>query len=444
MEVGNDGIVSEYPPGRSAYLTPHPQTPGCHDGAMEQTRILAIIQAGGAGGRMDVLTLERAKPALPFAGSYQLLDFPLSNLVNSGIDEVWLSVAYQASALEEQIRNGRPWDLDRTHGGLRLLVPQQGTGGMDEEGFAQGNADELFRLRDQIRTADPDLVLVMSADHLYRLDYREVVSTHRDKGAEVTVVTTGLEGTYAEDASDHAVVEVNRLGRVTSFAYKPEDPASSTVATEVFLYEPDILVEVLEELHREMAQGREENQEGDTGLGDFGDLLLPRLVDRGKAYAHRLDGYWRDLGQPHHYLNAHLELLDQDAGLFHRGWPIRTQQPQREPARVLAGAVIDNSLLSTGCLVGGVVTRSVLGPGVVVEAGAEVTESVLFADTVVRSGATVTRSVVDASCELLAGARVGDPSVSLEDPDAIPIVGRESRVASTLPAGSRLPPGTTT
>lgn len=183
---------------------------------MKTSRILAIIQAGGAGGRMDVLTLERAKPALPFAGSYQLLDFPLSNLVNSRIDEVWLSVAYQASAREEQVRNGRPWDLDRTHGGLRLLVPQQGTGSMDEEGFAKGNADELYRLRDQIRTAAPDVVIVMSADHGYRLDYRDVVSTHQEKGAEVTMVTTDLEGRYAEDVGDHAVVEVNRLGRVTS------------------------------------------------------------------------------------------------------------------------------------------------------------------------------------------------------------------------------------
>ncbi len=410
---------------------------------MESVNILALIQAGGAGGRMDVLTLERAKPALPFAGSYQLLDFPLSNLVNSGIDDVWLSVQYQASALEEQVRNGRPWDLDRTHGGLRLLVPQEGAGSLDEEGFANGNADELYRLRDQIRTANPDLLLVMSADHVYRLDYRDVVRTHQDKGAEVTMVTTDLEGTYAEDAGDHAVVEVNRLGRVTSFAYKPDNPASTTVATEVFLYEPEVLIEVLEELHHERSGEGDEREGGDSGLGDFGDLLLPRLVDRGKAYSHHLDAYWRDLGQPHHYLNAHLELLDEDAGLFDSAWPVRTQQPQREPARVLEGAEIGQSLLSSGCVVGGVVTHSVLGPGVVVEAGAEVIESVVFADTVVRSGASVTRAIVDTDCEITAGARVGDGSVALDDPDAIPIVGRDSRVGSTLPAGSRLAPGTT-
>ena len=412
---------------------------------METTKILAIIQAGGAGGRMDVLTLERAKPALPFAGSYQLLDFPLSNLVNSRITEVWLSVAYQASALEEQVRNGRPWDLDRTHGGLRLLVPQEGVGSMDEEGFAKGNADELYRLRDQIRNAAPDAVIVMSADHVYRLDYRDVVRTHQEKGAEVTIVTTDLGGTYAEDVGDHAVVEVNRLGRVTSFEYKPDQPASTTVATEVFVYDPGVLVEVLEALHHEESGEPHEgdDDEGDSGLGDFGDLLLPRLVDRGKAYAHALDGYWRDLGQPHHYLNAHLELLEGDAGLFGSDWPIRTQQPQREPARVLQGAEVSDSLLSSGCVVAGAVTRSVLGPGVVVEAGAEVTESVIFHDTVIRSGATVTRSIVDSGCELDDGAEVGDDSVALDDADSIPIVGRDSRVSSALPPGSRLVPGTT-
>jgi glucose-1-phosphate adenylyltransferase len=412
---------------------------------MESTKILAIIQAGGAGGRMDVLTLERAKPALPFGGSFQLLDFPLSNLVNSHIADVWLSVQYQAAALEDQVLNGRPWDLDRTHGGLRLLMPQQGTGSMDEQGFAKGNADELYRLRDQIRTAAPDVVIVMSADHVYRLDYRDVIATHWDKEAEVTLVTTDLEGVYAENPSDHAVVEVNRLGRVTSFAYKPEEPAATTVATEVFVYRPDVLLEVLDQLHLELSDEPDEgdDDEGDSGLGDFGDLLLPRLVDRGKAYAHRLDGYWRDLGQPHHYLNAHLELLAGQTDLFRTSWPIRTHQPQREPALVREGAVISESLLSPGCVVAGTVTRSVLGPGVVVEAGAEVTETVVLRDTVIRSGARVTRSIIDSGCELGDGAVVGSESVALDHADAIPVVGRDSRVTSELPPGSRLAPGTT-
>ncbi len=142
------------------------------------------------------------------------------------------------------------------------------------------------------------------------------------------------------------------------------------MATEVFAYRPDVLVEVLEELHRELSQGDSERPAGDSGLGDFGDLLVPRLVERGKAYSHRLEGYWRDLGQPHHYLNAHLELLDGETGLFDPAWPVRTQQPERTPAFVAEGATVADSLLSPGCRVAGTVRRSVLGPDVVVEPGA--------------------------------------------------------------------------
>ena len=132
---------------------------------------------------MDILTRERAKPSLPFAGIYQLLDFPLSNLAHSGITDVWLSVSYLGSSLEHEVASGRPWDLDRNRGGLRLLMPQEGTGSTDEEGFAQGNADELYRLRDQIRAARPDVLLVMSADHVYRFDYQDAIATHLDTGA---------------------------------------------------------------------------------------------------------------------------------------------------------------------------------------------------------------------------------------------------------------------
>ncbi len=215
---------------------------------MSRNRILAIIQAGGAGGRMDVLTRERAKPALPFAGVYQLVDFPLSNLAHSGISEVWLSLQYQGASIEEPVANGRPWNLDRNTGGLRLLMPEQGTGTEEEDGFAQGNADELFRIRDQIRTADPEVVVVLSADHVYRFDYTDAVETHRRHDAECTVVTTQVP---IEEAGDHATVEADGTGVVTGFAYKPDEPSTTTVATEIFVYDPQVLVEVLEELHRE-------------------------------------------------------------------------------------------------------------------------------------------------------------------------------------------------
>jgi glucose-1-phosphate adenylyltransferase len=411
---------------------------------MPRTRILAIIQAGGAGSRMDVLTRERAKPSLPFAGIYQLIDFPLSNLAHSGITDVWLSVSYLGSSLESEVANGRPWDLDRNHGGLRLLMPQEGTGSTDEEGFAQGNADELYRLRDQIRAARPDVLLVMSADHVYRFDYQDAIATHLDAGAACTIVTTERP---LDEAGDHACVEVGSDGTVTGFAYKPEEPSTTTVAAEIMVYDPAVLVTALEELHGELGA---DSPAGDSGLEDFGDHLLPRLVDKHHVVAHAMPGYWRDVGEPHKYVEAHRELLRDDRDVFdHPGWPILTRQTQRAPARVLDGAVVLDSLLSPGCRVEGRVERSVLGPGVVVAAGAVVRDSVVFPDTVVGAGATVDWAVVDERCRIREGARIGkqteaDPDGAV-DPDLVSVIGREATVSqgATLGPGTRLEPGGT-
>jgi glucose-1-phosphate adenylyltransferase len=405
--------------------------------------VLALIQAGGVGGRMDVLTRERAKPALPFAGVHQLVDFPLSNLAHSGISDVWLSLQFQGSTLQEQVANGRPWDLDRNLGGLRILLPHEGTGGMDEEGFARGNADEMFRFRDQLADFDPDVVLVMSADHVYRLDYRDVLDAHRETGAECTLVTTRLPP--GGDASDHGVVEAGDDGKVTGFSYKPEDPPGGELAitTEVIAYDPSVLREVLEELHRETAA---ESDAGDTGLGDFGDHLVPRLVERGRTFAHHHDGYWRDLGQPHHYLRAHHEILTDDVDVLSvPDWPVLSRLPQRAPARVLDGGVVVDSLLSPGARVSGRVERSVLGPGVVVEAGALVADSVVFTDAVIRSGAELHWTVLDARSVVEQDTRVSTPDAdALDDPDAVTLVGCDSRIGPqvTLAPGARLEPGT--
>jgi len=404
-------------------------------------RILALIQAGGAGGRMDVLTRERAKPAMPFAGVYQLVDFPLSNLSHSGITDVWLSVQYQGATIEEQVGNGRPWDLDRTYGGLRLLMPQEGAGTPNEEGFARGNADELFRIRAQIAAAKPEVVLVLSADHVYRFDYMEAIATHRSAGAECTVVTTKVD---LAEAGDHAVVEQDDSGRVTAFVDKPEDPSTTTVATEIFVYDPAVLVEVLEDLHRELSA---DSDPGDTGLGDFGDHLLPRLVERGRVVAHDLSGYWRDLGQVHHYLRAHQDVLTEEVGvLAEPGWPIMTRQPQRVSARILGGSDVVDSMVSPGAWVGGTVHRSVVGPGAIIEKGAVVRNSVIFADSVVRADAHVDWTVIDAGCEIGEGASVGDPDArGADDPTQVTLVGRGSRVGPgvDIEAGGRLEPGTT-
>jgi len=388
---------------------------------------------------MDVLTRERAKPALPFAGVYQLVDFPLSNLTHSGISEVWLSLQYQGHGLAESVANGRPWDLDRSRGGLRLLTPQQGTGTDDEQGFAQGNADELYRVRDQIRAAHPELVIILSADHVYRFDFNEAIATHDEHGAECTIVTSDVG---LEEASDHATVESDSAGRVTGFAYKPEKPSTGTVATEIFVYDAAALISVIEELHHEWAADPDPS---DNGLGDFGEVLVPRFVERGHTVAHHLPGYWRDLGQPHKYLAAHQDVLLDDQGLFgDPEWPFLTRQPQRVPARVLEGGLVVDSLLSPGARVHGEVYRSVLGPGVVVEAGARVRNSVVFSDCVIEKDASLDRVIVDEGSVVSSGSVVGrEDADGTGDPAQVTIVGRESRVSQDLDTGARLEPGTT-
>ncbi|WP_395657804.1 glucose-1-phosphate adenylyltransferase family protein [Nocardioides sp.] len=407
---------------------------------MPRPHVLALVQAGGSGGRMDVLTRERAKPTLPFAGVFRLIDFPLSNLANSGIDNVWLSVQFLGASMGEQVSNGRPWDLDRNRGGLRLLMPEQGTGSTDEEGFARGNADELYRIRDQVATDAPQELVVCSADHVYRFDFNEALETHRRAGAECTVVTATVP---LPEAVDHATVETDDDGRVTGFAYKPDDPTTGTVAAEIFVYDPEVLVELLEELHRELGA---DAPEGDSGLGDYGEHLLPRLVDRGKVVAHPIGGYWKDLGQPHKYVAAHRDALTDDLGVLgDLDWPIQGHHLHRPAAGVLDGAEVVDSLVSPGSVVRGRVVRSVLGPGVVVGAGATVRDSVVFEGTVVEDGACVERAVVDRDCVIAAGAEVGSADTDLDDPDAITLVGRGSRVGTgtVLGSGARLEPGTT-
>jgi glucose-1-phosphate adenylyltransferase len=388
---------------------------------------------------MDVLTRERAKPALPFAGVYQLVDFPLSNLAHSGITDVWLSLQYQGASISEPVANGRPWDLDRTRGGLRLLPPQQGSGSADEDGFAEGNADLLFRMRDQVRSADVDLVIVLSADHVYRFDFTDAVETHRSLGAECTIVTSEVD---LGEAGEHATVESDDRGTVTRFEYKPDEPRTGTVATEIFVYDAETLISVLEELHHEWSADPDPD---DNGLGDFGELLVPRLVDRGRTVVHAMPGYWRDLGQPHHYMAAHQDVLVDDQGLFDdAGWPILTRQPQRVPARVLAGGRVEDSLLSPGARVHGEVVRSVIGPGAVVEEGALVRNSIVFADSVISKGARVDWAIVDERVLVAPGAVVGSEDADATgDPDQVTIIGRDSVVEQDLEPGARLEPGTT-
>src|SRR3954447_24288191 len=255
-------------------------------------RTLVVILAGGAGGRLELLTRTRAKPAVPFAGTHRLIDFPLSNCHNSGIEDVWVAQQFNPISLSDHLANGRPWDLDRTTGGLLILQPRLGHD--EREGFQQGTADSLWRNAPLIRQFAPEALVVVSADAVYRQDYGALVEEHVESGAPLTMVTTEVD---PEDAGRYGVVQVDG-GEVRDYAYKPDEPATNLISNEVYVFRPEPLWEQLEALADE-----------EDELEDLGTALLPGLVEAGGVREGRFGGYWRDVGTVGAYHAAHMDLL---------------------------------------------------------------------------------------------------------------------------------------
>ncbi|HEX2072438.1 MAG TPA: sugar phosphate nucleotidyltransferase [Geodermatophilus sp.] len=388
---------------------------------MTLPRVLVLVLAGGAGGRLELLTERRAKPAVPFAGVYRLVDFPLSNCQHSAIADVWVSVQFHPASLAKHLANGRPWDLDRTRGGLMALPPHRGT---EREGWNTGTADSLWRSAGLVREFGADALVVVSADAVYKLDYREVVEAHLGSGAEVTMVTTEVA---ADDAARYGIVELGDGDRIRDYAYKPDRPPTTTATNEVFVFSPDPTLDRLEALAGEV---------GEEGLQDLGNHLLPAQTRDGLARAFPFDGYWRDVGTVPAYWQAHRDFLSEEPplDLDDPAWPVHTRGGRHSAARILKGAVVEGSLVSGGTRVAGEVCGSVLSPGVVVEAGATVVDSVLLPGVRVRSGATVTRAVLDDRVEVGEDATVGGEG-------DITLVGREAQVdaGARVEAGGRLP-----
>ena len=299
---------------------------------MPRPDVLVIVLAGGHGSRLDLLTEHRAKPAVPFAGMYRLIDFPLSNCLHSGVTDVWVLQQYQPASLNDHLANGRPWDLDRTTGGLLVLPPYQGA---RREGWTQGTADGLWRNAQLIRQAEPRTVVVVSADAVYRLHYSEVVRQHRASDALMTMVTAEVA---PDDAGRYGVVQANG-DRITEYEYKPDDPKSNLVSNEVFVFDPDPVLTELEKIGNEV---------DDDGLGDLGDELLPRLVDSGRVRRHHHDGYWRDVGTIEAYLEANLDFCSSSPpiDLDDNEWPIRTQGGHRAAAWITETGSVRRSLVS--------------------------------------------------------------------------------------------------
>ena len=404
-------------------------------------QVLGVIQAGGAGSRMDVLTRERAKPALPYAGTHRLIDFAVSSMVHSRIRDVWVSVEYQVASIDEYLAGGRPWDLDATRGGFRRIVPQSGSGPATEDEFAHGNGDLLLRMARDLEAWGAPTIVVSSADHVFAMDLAPVVERHLASGATATLLTSEVT---RREASSNVTVTTGRGRRVTGLEVKPAKPSTGTVASEVFVYQTEPLLETLRELRAELSADAEGS---DSGIGDFGEHLLPRLLEKGKVLAEPMTGYWRDVGRPGAYLQGHRDLLAGKVDIFDDpDRPVISHWTDRQAARIRAGAVVEDSLVSPGADVSGTVIRSVVGPGVVIEAGAVVQDSVLFADARVERDATVTTSVLDDKVVVARGALVGGPSKHrVARDDDVALVGKDSVIGAgaSLPAGARVEPGST-
>ena len=355
----------------------------------------AFILAGGVGSRLCLLSERRAKPAVPFGGKYRIIDFTLSNCVNSGIFDVGVLTQYRPTSLNQHIGIGRPWDLDRSRGGVQLLQPAPGLATSD---WYQGTADAIYQNLLHLKRRRANEVLILSGDHVYKMDYNVLYSFHRRNHSRLTVSVTEVP---EAEVAQFGILDAEANGRVTGFREKPRGPVTSRLASMgVYLFDRDALIRWLVE-----------DAAMTSSSHDFGKDLLPRLVARGEAvYAHRFPGYWQDVGTLDSYYRANLEFVQPQPPLDLNDpeWVMHTQTADRPPVRVFAGARVSRSLVANGCAVHGEVVNSVLFPGVVVERGAVVRDSIVMHDTLVGAEARLDRAIVDKEVRVGRGARIGD------------------------------------
>ncbi|HEX2195127.1 MAG TPA: sugar phosphate nucleotidyltransferase [Candidatus Limnocylindria bacterium] len=397
------------------------------------TGVLTLILAGGEGERLSILSQVRAKPGVPFGGKYRIIDFALSNAVNSGLTDVAVLTQYAPRSLMDHIGVGRPWDLDRTHGGVTLLQPYLGRGRARD--WYRGTADAVLQNADFIADRDPELVLVLAGDHVYKMDYRPFIELHRSRAAEVTCAVRTVP---LEEAHRFGILEVEADGRVTAFVEKPTQPVSNLVSMGVYVFTWSVLREVL-------APERV----------DFGRDLLPWMVTSGRrVFAYDFRGYWQDVGTVEAYWRTSLDLLSDSRGieLNDLGWLIYTRSEERPPARLGPGAAVRRSMVSHGCVVEGQVEHSILSPGVLIGPGARVRDSIVMFDTSVGEGAVLDRAIVDKDCVIGAGSVVGEGSATRPNRDeperlyaGITLVGKRATVPARLRIGRncRIDPGVT-
>jgi glucose-1-phosphate adenylyltransferase len=384
---------------------------------------MAVILAGGEGERLSILSSVRAKPAVPFGGKYRIIDFALSNCVNSEINDVLVLTQYNPRSLNDHIGLGRPWDLDRARGGVKMLQPYVSRGGVAE--WYRGTADAVLQNLNVIEMDAADTVLVLAGDHVYKMDYQPFVAAHRRHRADVTIAVRRVP---LSDASRMGIVGLDESQRVVDWQEKPAHPRSDLASMGVYVFTKRVL-------RRWLRDDRT----------DFGADVIPAMLDGGaRVFGYSFDGYWQDVGTVQSYWEANMALLadEPELDLYDKEWLIHTRSEERAPAKVGPTAQIHRSLVSHGCVVSGTVVNSILSPGVRVEVGAVVRDSIVMFDSVIRAGAVVDRAILDKEVVVGQGAIVGE-GADLDRPNrdepgrlntGITVIGKRA----VIPRGTRI------
>ena len=372
----------------------------------ERKTSVAMILAGGQGSRLGVLTRFRAKPAVPYGGKYRIIDFPLSNCTNSGIDVVGVLTQYEPFVLNSYIGNGAPWDLNTNGGGAYVLSPYTHVG--DEGHWYLGTADAIYQNIRFIERFSPEYVVVLSGDHIYKMDYDAMIRFHRENEADTTIAVMPVP---IEEASRFGILATDEDGRVTDFVEKPANPPSNLASMGIYVFSWEKSRQYL------IADAADESSSHDFGK----DVIPAMLAGDERLFAYSFEGYWRDVGTIDSLWEANMDLLEEDSGLdMSDDWRIYSRNPNLPAARIGSGAELDECMVSEGCDVEGVVRHSVLFQGVQVGAGATVVDSIVMRGARIDAGAVVERAVIAENAHVGAGARIGaaDSPLAVLGPDS--------------------------
>ena len=381
---------------------------------------VAMLLAGGQGSRLYTLTEKTAKPAVLFGGKYRIIDFPMSNCVNSGIDTVGVLTQYQPMVLNEYIGNGQPWDLDRLNGGVMVLPPYQGKNGAD---WYKGTANAIYQNMQFINRYDPDYVLILSGDHIYKMDYAKMLDAHKISGADCTIAVLNVP---LDQASRFGIMNTDETGRIVEFEEKPKHPKSTKASMGIYIFTKKILEEYLTKDDADPESAK-----------DFGKNVIPAMLNDGrKMVAYPLEGYWKDVGTLTSLWEANMDLLgtNPEFDLHTKDWRIYSRNNNLPPHFISETATVKNSLITEGCDIRGTVINSVLSNGVTVEEGAVVRDSVLMTDVTVKAGARVEYSIIDSDTVICENASVGKERASAR---GLAVVGE----GLVVEAGSVIPDG---